>query len=145
MHIIYRKDYPTTARTWFAKMTRPDREQLERRLTDLLVYLGEKSINPQVEPWLSASERAKSIWGWSSYESKPNNLISVLAGAIDKLRRGGDLTDRQLEHCEKIGAVMDQLGDARHQFTAITFEAAEQLPSTGNAMQDLREKLFDGL
>jgi hypothetical protein len=145
MHIIYRKDYPTTAKTWFAKMTRQDREQLERRLIDLLVYLGEKSINPNSDPWVSVSERSKSIWGWSSYESKPNNLVSVLAGAIDKLRRGGDLTDRQLEHVEKIGAVLDQLGDTRHTFTPITFEESDALPSSGNALEDLRQKLFDGL
>ncbi len=143
MNIQYRKDYPKTAKTWFAKVRPQDSKAMERAYTDLLIYLSEKSLNPDSDIWTAVTQRSKKHWGFSNYEERPNNMLSVLGGIVDKLRKGGDLTERQLDYAVLIGQLMPELGDTRHKFNAITFEEyGDSFEATGDPIRDLQERLF---
>jgi hypothetical protein len=144
MKITYRKDHPKTAKTWFAKVRPQDSKAMEKAYTDLLIYLSEKSLNTDSDVWQAVSTRSKKHWGFSNYEDRPNNLLSVLGGIVDKLRKGGDLTEKQLAYATLIGQLMPELGDTRHKFTAITFEESlGGFEPTGDPIRDLQERLFE--
>ena len=143
MLIQYRKIQPRTSRTWFAKLKVKDAQKLQNQLTEFLLYLSEKCIKPREEPWISVSECSRKHWGYSEYEGHANNLVSVLGGAIKKLRSGGDLTEKQLLWVSKICHLMPELGDSRRRFEYIQFELVEQFEPTGHPLVDLQSALFD--
>jgi hypothetical protein len=65
-------------------------------------------------------------------------MVSVLAGAISKMRRGGDLTAKQLQHIKTVLDVMtlirgDELWD---------FQEVKEYTATGRTLEDLQNKLF---
>jgi hypothetical protein len=138
MNLQYKQFHPASSATWFAQFDARDQQQLVSLLTDFLLYLTEKSMRRTEDPWATAAETVRSIWGHSQYENRPNNLISVLGGIIKKLRSNLDLTQKQLAHAEKIGSLMPLLGDSRQQFPLITFQLV--VPKTTDT-----NSLFDGL
>lgn len=103
MRIInYRRDDLRSARCGFAKISSEDREWLVDQLTHLLLEISERS-NCGDDLWQAATEPDQRLWGrgqrWGSW--RPNTMLSVIAGLIEKLGRG-DLTDRQVDHCRQI-------------------------------------------
>lgn len=143
MKIEYRKDYPQTARTWFAKFpvsqTQPVLDRLERwqleiaeasvQGTDRDSAIWEIATTPSKEDWHRAQQ----------HRNQPNTMMSVLAGAISKLRSGGDLTEKQLGHVSKIAEIMHiATGCELWEFLPV-----DQFTKTGNTLQDLQNRLFE--
>jgi hypothetical protein len=145
MVIPYKRNHPRTSKTWFAMIRAQDRAALLSIMTDFLVYLTEKSLHPNQEPWLAVSTATRKIWGYSEYQKSSNSMLSIMGGLIKKLRSGQDLTEKQLQHAINIGQLLPQLGDDNTHFVQIEFQEIEQFASTGNAVQDLQNRLFQGL
>lgn len=142
MKIEYRRDQPLTARTWFAKITPQNSQRLQRHLEQVLLDIAESSVQGtdlDKKLWEAATFSNKEIWRRAQqHRNQANTMMSVLAGAISKLRGGGDLTAKQLQH---IKTVLDVLvivrGDPEWQFVEVT-----EYSPTGNTLQDLQNKLF---
>ena len=66
-------------------------------------------------------------------------MISVLSGAISKMRGGGDLTEKQLANVKNIATVMAHYTGE----TAWTFQEVTEFSKTGRALEDLQNKFFE--
>ena len=65
-------------------------------------------------------------------------MISVLAGSISKIRNGGDLTAKQLQHIKTVLDVLTIVrGDPTWDFVEVT-----EYTKTGDTLQDLQNRLF---
>ena len=141
MLIQYIKHEPPTARTWFGRLNTEDTRLLTALLTDFLIYCTAKSVRPKQDPWRTVSETTREIWGHSTYQQHSNNMLSVIGGILDKLRRGGDLTEKQLIHLKKIAVLLPQLGDAEHTWPTIVLEEVTTW-NTKNPITALQNSLF---
>ncbi len=104
--IEYRRDLTKNARTGFAKISQADTGRLKTALEDLLTEITEHSVSDD-EIWRAAGQKDQKLWGRGQWmgQWQPNTLISVLGGAIKKLR-DGDLTDKQVQHVNNIMQVV---------------------------------------
>jgi hypothetical protein len=142
MLIEYRKSQPPTAKTWFAKLTPNTHQQLQSHLEQLLLDIAESSVQgtkPDQKLWTAAVLADQELWHRAQqHGNQANTMVSIMAGAISKLRSGGDLTAKQLQHIETALTVFSMIrGDQAWQFVEV-----EQYSSTGNSLQDLRNRLF---
>jgi hypothetical protein len=143
MKIEYRKDQPPTARTWFAKFPIKTTPKVLNQLTEWLLVISEASVQGTDKDrnlWRDATTPDKELWRRSQeHRNQPNTMISVLAGAISKMRGGGDLTEKQLENVKNIAVVMAHY---THQ-TEWQFQAVDEFTKSGNSVQDLQDRLFE--
>lgn len=142
MQIEYRKDQPTTARTWFAKIAPRSEQELLKHLERCLLDIAEASVQGTEldrKLWEAATFSNKEIWHKAQqHRNQANTLISVLAGSISKIRNGGDLTAKQLQHIKTVLDVLTIVrGDPTWDFVEVT-----EYAKTGNTLQDLQNRLF---
>ena len=142
MLIEYRKHQPATARTWYARIAPHTQAGLLRHLEQCLLDIAEASVQGtdlDYKLWTAATTASKSVWNRAQqHRNGANTMVSVLAGAISKLRTGGDLSAKQLQHTKTVLDVMTLVrGDA-----VWDFQQVEEYSQTGNALQDLQNKLF---
>lgn len=142
MQIEYRKDQPTTARTWFAKITPRSEQELLKHLERCLLDIAEASVQGTEldrKLWAAATFSNKEIWHKAQqHRNQANTLISVLAGSISKIRNGGDLTAKQLQHIKTVLDVLTIVrGDPTWDFVEVT-----EYTKTGDTLQDLQNRLF---
>lgn len=142
MQIEYRKDQPTTAKTWFAKITPRSELDLLRHLEQCLLDIAEASVQGSdldKKLWEISTFANKELWHRAQqHRNQANTLISVLAGSISKIRRGGDLTAKQLQHIKTVLDVLTIVrGDPVWDFVEVT-----EYSTTGNTLQDLQNRLF---
>ena len=142
MLIEYRKDQPPTAKTWFAKITPRSQAQVQAHLEQVLLDIAEASVQGSdldQKLWQAATFSNKEIWHRAQqHRNQANTMVSVLAGAISKMRRGGDLTAKQLQHIKTVLDVMTLVrGDP-----VWDFQEVKEFSQTGNPIQDLQNKLF---
>lgn len=132
---------PKTAKTSFAGFRRGEVENLHRYIQDLQNWICEHSANANSIVWTTATEK-HAVWGRSDGRSgaHKNTMLSVLAGANDKLLRGADLTEKQLEHVTNAISVAHELDN---HWPQVTFNIVESFSKTGNAVQDLQNSLFE--
>lgn len=143
MKIEYRKDHPATARTWFAKFPIKSTPQVLNQLTEWLLAIAEASVqgtDKDRELWRDAVTPDKALWRRSQeHRNQPNTMISVLSGAVSKMRGGGDLTEKQLANVKNIATVM-----AYHTGqTPWTFQEVTEFTKTGRPLEDLQNKFFE--
>ena len=142
MLIEYRKHQPATARTWYARIAPHTQAGLLRHLEQCLLDIAEASVQGtdlDYKLWSAATTASKTVWNRAQqHRNGANTMVSVLAGAISKLRTGGDLSAKQLQHTKTVLDVMTLVrGDA-----VWDFQQVEEYSQTGNALQDLQNKLF---
>ena len=142
MIIDYRKHEPASARTWYARIAPHTQDLLQRHLEQCLLDCAEASVQGtdlDRKLWTAATTASKTIWNRAQqHRNGANTMISVLAGAISKLRTGHDLSAKQLQHTKTVLDVMTLVrGDA-----VWDFQQVEEYSQTGNALQDLQNKLF---
>ena len=142
MQIEYRKDQPTTARTWFAKIAPRSEQELLKHLERCLLDIAEASVQGTEldrKLWEAATFSNKEIWHRAQqHRNQANTLISVLAGSISKIRNGGDLTAKQLQHIKTVLDVLTIVrGDPTWDFVEVT-----EYTKTGDTLQDLQNRLF---
>ena len=142
MLIEYRKHQPATARTWYARIAPHTQAGLLRHLEQCLLDIAEASVQGtdlDYKLWSAATTASKTVWNRAQqHRNGANTMVSVLAGAISKLRTGGDLSAKQLQHTKTVLDVMTLVrGDA-----VWDFQQVEEYSQTGNAVQDLQNKLF---
>ena len=142
MLIEYRKSQPATARTWYAKIAPHKQALLLAHLEQCLLDIAESSVQGtdlDYKLWSAATTASKTVWNRAQqHRNGANTMVSVLAGAISKLRAGGDLSAKQLQHTKTVLDVMTLVrGDAVWDFVEV-----EEFSQTGNALQDLQNKLF---
>jgi hypothetical protein len=142
MLIEYRKSQPATARTWYAKIAPHKQALLLAHLEQCLLDIAESSVQGtdlDYKLWSAATTASKTVWNRAQqHRNGANTMVSVLAGAISKLREGGDLSAKQLQHTKTVLDVMTLVrGDA-----VWDFQQVEEFSQTGNALQDLQNKLF---
>lgn len=142
MQIEYRKEQPTTARTWFAKIAPKSELELLRHLEGCLLDIAEASVQGTEldrKLWEAATFSNREIWHKAQqHRNQANTLISVLAGSISKIRNGGDLTAKQLQHIKTVLDVLTIVrGDPAWDFVEVT-----EYTKTGNTLQDLQNRLF---
>lgn len=141
MKLEYRKSTPTGARTWFAQFPPRQHQQLLAQLSLWWAEISEASVqgtDRDRDLWQIATEPDAKTWHRAQqHRNQPNTMLSVLAGAVSKLRSGNDLTEKQLDHVQKISAVMHHYGAPRLEIT----EARSQQHRPGS-LQDLRDNLF---
>ena len=142
MLIEYRKSQPATARTWYAKIAPHKQALLLAHLEQCLLDIAESSVQGtdlDYKLWSAATTASKTVWNRAQqHRNGANTMVSVLAGAISKLRTGGDLSAKQLQHTKTVLDVMTLVrGDA-----VWDFQQVEEFSQTGNALQDLQNKLF---
>jgi hypothetical protein len=142
MLIEYRRLEPTTAKTWFAKLTPRTQAQLQAHLEQVLLDIAESSVQGtdlDQQLWQAATFSNKDIWHRAQqHRNQANTMISVLAGAISKMRRGGDLTAKQFGHIKTVLDVMTLVrGDP-----VWRFQEVEEYSATGDRIQDLQNRLF---
>ena len=139
MHIEYRKSQPPTARTWFAVFQPQDSQALLTRLRSWHHEISEASTqgtDRDRELWSVATTADSELWHRAQqHRNQANTLLSVLSGSIQKLAAGGDLTQKQLDHVEKISRVM-------HHFGSPLISIREHTPRQPQTMQQLRDSLF---
>lgn len=142
MLIEYRKHQPATARTWYARIAPHTQAGLLQHLEQCLLDIAEASVQGtdlDYKLWSAATTASKTVWNRAQqHRNGANTMVSVLAGAISKLRTGGDLSAKQLQHTKTVLDVMTLVrGDA-----VWLFQQVEEYSQTGNALQDLQNKLF---
>lgn len=142
MQIEYRKDQPATARTWFAKIAPRSEQELLKHLERCLLDIAEASVQGTEmdrKLWEAATFSNKEIWHKAQqHRNQANTMISVLAGSISKIRNGGDLTAKQLQHIKTVLDVLTIVrGDPEWDFVEVT-----EYTKTGNTLQDLQNRLF---
>jgi len=141
--IQYKRFETANATTWFAVMRKKDTDLVRQQLERWQCQISEASVQGtdiDQELWAVATTPDKEIWHRAQqHRNQPNTMISVLAGAIDKLRGGGDLTAKQLGHVIKISEIMKYFNANDSQ---VTFEQVDQFALSGNAVQDLQDRLF---
>ena len=142
MQIEYRKDQPTTARTWFAKIAPRSEQELLKHLERCLLDIAEASVQGTEldrKLWEAATFANKELWHRAQqHRNQANTLISVLAGSISKIRNGGDLTAKQLQHIKTVLDVLTIVrGDPVWDFVEVT-----EYTKTGDPLQDLQNRLF---
>lgn len=141
MKLEYRKSTPARAQTWFAQFPPRQAQQLLDQLSKWHAEISEASVlgtDRDRDLWQIATEPDAKTWHRAQqHRNQPNTMLSVLAGAIEKLRSGYDLTEKQLDHVQKISAVMHHYGAPRLEIT----EAKSQ-QHRGHSLQDLRDQLF---
>jgi hypothetical protein len=142
MLIEYRREHPPTSRTWFAKITPKNQALLQAHLEQVLLDIAEASVQGtelDQKLWAAATFSNKEIWNRAQqHRNQANTLISVLAGSISKIRNGGDLTAKQLQH---IKTVLDVLTLVRGD-PVWDFQEVKEYSQTGNTLQDLQNRLF---
>ena len=143
MKIEYRRDQPATARTWFAKFPIKTTPQVLNQLTEWLLTIAEASVQGtdlDRELWRDATTPDKELWRRSQeHRNQPNTMISVLSGAVSKMRGGGDLTEKQLANVKNIATVMAHYTGQ----TAWTFQEVTEFSKTGRPLEDLQNKFFE--
>lgn len=142
MLIEYRREHPPTAKTWFAKITPKSQAQLQAHLEQVLLDIAEASVQGtelDQKLWEAATFSNKEIWHRAQqHRNQANTLISVLAGSISKMRKGGDLTAKQLQHIKTVLDVLTLVrGDPEWNFQEVT-----EYSSTGRTLEDLQNRLF---
>ena len=142
MLIEYRKSQPATARTWYAKIAPHKQALLLAHLEQCLLDIAESSVQGtdlDYKLWSAATTASKTVWNRAQqHRNGANTMVSVLAGAISKMRRGGDLTAKQLQHIKTVLDVMTLVrGDP-----VWDFQEVKEFSQTGNPIQDLQNKLF---
>lgn len=112
MRITYSWDHPARSRTPFQKYHARTRDQILDQLIKWQNRIGEASTlgtDLDREIWSTATE-PNDLWGRAQrHRNQLNTMMSVMAGAIDKLRSGGDLTERQAENVVNIAEIMNTL------------------------------------
>jgi len=143
MKIQYRQDQPLTAKTWFAKFPVGVSGQIQHELEAWQQMISEASVQgteDDRELWTAAIQPEKSLWGRAQlHRNQANTMLSVLAGAIGKLRSGGDLTAKQLDHVITISQVMTQITKT----TPWTFDKVKSFAASGRPLEDLQNRLFE--
>ena len=143
MRIQYKQDMPLTARTWFAKFPVGVSEQIQRQLEQWQQMISEASVQgteQDRELWSAATQAEKSLWGRAQlHRNQANTMLSVLAGAIGKLRSGGDLTAKQLDHVITITQVMTEITKT----TPWRFDLVKSFAASGRPLEDLQNRLFE--
>lgn len=141
MKLEYRQSRPPGARTWFARFPPRQHQQLLDQLIRWQSEICEASVQGTEQDrslWSIACAADRDIWHRAQqHRNQPNTMLSVLAGAIDKLRRGGDLTEKQLGHVRDICTIMHHHGRPQ-----VTITAATEVSGSGRGLQDLRDRLF---
>lgn len=145
MKISYTKDTGKNATVaYFAKITASDRSLITHNLVTLLTEITEHSVLDDAA-WHTARQKDQKFWGRGRYFGtwQPNTMISVLGGIIDKLVvKGGDLTDRQVTHVNRLFEVADEMqqqGLLRKPVTIIELESRE---AARQGVSALRDRLF---
>lgn len=145
MKIEYRKDQPLTAKTWFAKFPIKQQPEVLRQLTEWLLIISEASVqgtDTDRELWRDSTTPDKELWRRSQeHRNQPNTMLSVLAGAVAKLRSGGDLTEKQLANVKNIAVVMAHYTGK----TAWEFQEVQEFTRTGRPLEDLQNRFFENL
>lgn len=143
MIIEYRRSQPTTARTWFAQFRIRDRQHIQNQLEQWQLMISESSVQgteKDRELWSVATAPDLELWHRAQrHRNQSNTMLSVLAGAVSKLRSNGDLTAKQLDHVQKICDVMAYFTQA----IPIKFTLVQEFTATGDRLEDLRARLFD--
>lgn len=139
----YIKDDGKNADTWFAKITKTETQILRSQLEELLAEICEHSVMDD-QVWRTATSVDRDFFGRGRYFGSwtGNTMISVLSGAIKKLREG-DLTEKQVLWVNRIfevAEVMQQQGLLRIKVSKIVLE--EDQPSQPTPMEQLRKRLF---
>lgn len=141
MKFTYRRTHPQTSRTWFAQFPPHQHSALLTQLISWSVKISEASVlgtDQDRELWRTATDPDHKLWHRAQqHRNQPNTMLSVLAGSIDKLQRGADLTEKQLRHCENIALVMHHFGSELVEFTEVTAPVRSQ-----SGLNDLRDNLF---
>jgi hypothetical protein len=142
MLIEYRRTQPATARTWYARIAPHQQALLVRHLEQCLLDIAESSVQGTEQDqklWQAATFSNKEIWHRAQqHRNGANTMVSVLAGSISKLRAGLDLSAKQLQHTKTVLDVMTLVrGDP-----VWRFQQVEEYAQTGNALQDLQNRLF---
>lgn len=142
--IIYHRDTTKKALTWFAKISPRDTERLSRALMDIMLEITEHSTMDNAV-WHAATGLDREFWGKGRKfgQWQPNNMISVLSGAIKKLREG-DLTEKQVRWVNNIFTVVAELQTQQLLRTPAPIPEYQLEHAQGNSRQDkLRQQLFD--
>lgn len=142
MLIEYRREHPPTSKTWFAKITPRAQAQLQAHLEQILLDIAEASVQGtelDQKLWEAATFSNKELWHRAQqHRNQANTLISVLAGSISKMRKGGDLTAKQLQHIKTVLDVLTLVrGDPEW-----NFQEVKEYSSTGRTLEDLQNRLF---
>lgn len=142
MKIIYKKLTPATARCWFARFEPHTCTQILDQLHRWQAQAAEASVlgtDQDRELWRTVTQAERAVWGVSSQHGhRANTMLSVLAGAVSKLRAGHDLTEKQLTHVTRISQVMSMINSTDPwQFEQVATFAE------GNTVAALQERLFD--
>lgn len=142
--IQYRRDDTKNARTGFAILTQSDRLRLKTALEDLLTEITEHSVSDD-DIWRAAVQKDQKLWGRGQWmgQWQPNTMISVLGGAIKKLR-DGDLSDKQVQHVNHIMQVAAEFNRMAAMRVKIPEYQLVQNTQQENAVKSLQDKLFYG-
>lgn len=113
MEITYDWFETANARCRFARMTAEDRAWLREHLVTLMMEIAESSVKGTEEDrvlWSVCTEQDRELWGRAQrHKMAHNNMLSVMAGAVAKLRGGGDLTERQFTQVKLALEVLTRL------------------------------------
>ena len=113
MEITYDWFETGNARCRFARMTAEDRAWLREHLLTAIMVMAESSVlgtEQDRDLWSVATEQDRELWGRAQrHKMAHNTMFSVMAGAHEKLRQGGDLTERQFEQVKTALSVLSAL------------------------------------
>jgi len=101
--------HPPTSRTRYYRISPEDSQWLCDHILALLVHASERSCQGDRDPWLAMVTPDRSLWGTSRLYPGDNTMLSVLSGLYQRLSRGLDLSQKQLDMINRIGSVVDQL------------------------------------
>lgn len=143
MKIKYTRDDTKNADTWFAKITKTECQILRTQLEELMSEITEHSVLDD-EVWKTATQVDREFFGRGRYFGSwtGNTMISVLGGAIKKLR-SGDLTEKQVTWVNRVFEVADamqQQGLLRTRITPCVLEEID--PQSQTPVERLRNRLF---
>lgn len=109
--IYYTRDTGKSGRQeYFAKISQADRDFYIKNLSRAIRDINEHSTVPDSELWQTVTTVDR-YWGKGQRFEKwrPQTMLSVMAGLLEKLQEGGDFTEKQVANSERVFHALEQL------------------------------------
>lgn len=137
MKIKYTWDKSTGARTWWAKISSEQHQQLINELERISEWVMEHSCDPKGLVWTVFTSRDQDIWGRAGHHrGRINCALSRLGGLLNKAKRQrGDWSYDQFASLEKILTLAHELASDR--FEKYHFH------ESGTDVKDINTDLFE--